>query len=102
MRYAVVPWSDALGTEQERHAYLLHHFAKIHAERAKGWSLRASPGAGSAPRLASAVDSSLISAIREAFQKRPGGRLVSINEPLITKFIAVRPTVTAAGAWLVL
>src|SRR3981081_3127747 len=59
VRYAVVPWSDALGTEQERHAYLLHHFAKIHGERAKGWSLRASPGAGRAPRLARAVHSSL-------------------------------------------
>jgi hypothetical protein len=102
VRYAVVPWSDALGTEQERHAYLRHHFAKIHGERAKGWSLRASPGAGSAPRLASAVDSSLISGIREAFQKRPGARLVSIQPQLMAKFNAARAAVPAAGAWFVL
>lgn len=102
VRYAIVPWSDALGTEQERHAYLLHHFAKIHGERAKGWSLRASPGAGNEPRLAGAVDSSLISEIKEAFQKRPGARLGSIQPQLMAKFNAARAAVPAAGAWLVL
>ena len=102
VRYAVVPWSGALGTEQERQAYLLHHFAKIHGERAKGWSMRASPGAANEPRLASAVDSSLISEIKQAFQKRPGVRLGSIQPQLMAKFNAARATVPAAGAWLVL
>jgi hypothetical protein len=102
VRYAIVPWSDALRTEQERQAYLRHYFAKIHGERAKGWTLRASPGAGNEPRLASAVDSSLIAELKEAFQKRPGARLGSIQPQLMADFNAARGAVPAAGAWLVL
>jgi hypothetical protein len=102
VRYALVPWSDALGTEQERQAYLRHHFAKIHGERAKGWSLRASAGPRNEPRLASAVDTSLISEIKEALQKRPGVGLASIQPQLMAKFNAARGAVPAAGAWLVL
>jgi hypothetical protein len=102
VRYAIVPWSDALGTEQERQAYLLHHFAKIHGERAKSWALRSAASASGAPRLASAVDSSLISEIKEAFQKRPGPRLTSIQPQLMAKFNAARAAVPAAGAWLVI
>jgi hypothetical protein len=102
VRYAVVPWSSALGTPAEEEAYVRHHFAKIHGERAKGWSLRASPGAGSEPRLASAVDSSLISEIKEALQKKPGVRLVSIQPQLMAAFNRWRRAIPAGGAWLVL
>jgi hypothetical protein len=102
VRYAIVPWSEALGTEQERQAYLLHHFAKIHGERAKAWALRAAPSGTNEPRLASAVDSSLIAAIKEALQKRAGTRLVSVQPQLMAKFNAARAAVPASGAWLVL
>lgn len=101
VRYAIVPWSEALGTEQERQAYLRHYFSKIHGERAKSWALRSAASASGAPRLASAVDSSLISEIKEAL-KRPGARLVSVQPQLMAKFNAARAAVPAAGAWLVL
>jgi len=64
VRYALVPWSDAIANAAEEQAYLRHHFAKIHGERAKGWQLRASEAPKGAPRLASAVDSALVDAIR--------------------------------------
>ena len=102
VRYAVVPWSSALGTPAEEEAYVRHHFAKIHGERAKGWSLRASPGSGNEPRLASAIDSSLIAEIKEAFQKKPGARLVSIQPQLMSAFNRWRRAIPAGGAWLVL
>src|SRR4051812_21753070 len=55
VRYALVPWDKALADPAEEEAYVRHHFAKIHGERAKSWSLRWSAEAGDAPRLASAV-----------------------------------------------
>ena len=102
VRYAVVPWSTALGTPAEEEAYVRHHFAKIHGERAKGWSLRASPGTGNEPRLASAVDASLISEIKEALQRQAGVRLVSIQPQLMSAFNRWRRAIPAGGAWLVL
>src|SRR5438046_777859 len=56
VRYAIVPWSSSLSTAAEEDAYIRHHFAKIHGERAKAWGLRASESAADAPRLASAVE----------------------------------------------
>jgi hypothetical protein len=102
VRYAVVPWSGALGGPAEEEAYLRHHFAKIHGERARGWALRASEAAAGAPRLASAIDGALVEAIKELFKPNKKARLVSIQPQLMTRFNDWRGGVPAAGAWLVL
>ena len=101
VRYAVVPWSGALGGAAEEQAYLRHHFSKIHGERAKGWALRASEVAAGTPRLASAVDGALIDALRECFPKKGKAKLVSIQPQLMAGFNQWRGGVPAAGAWLV-
>jgi len=102
VRYAIVPWSNALGSAAEEDAYIRHHFAKIHGERAKAWSLRATESAAGAPRLASAIDSALLAAIREALQEKPAARLISIQPQLMSKFNQWRSAIPAGGAWLVL
>ena len=101
-RYAVVPWSGALGGAAEQEAWLRHHFAKIHGERAKAWALRASEAPGGAPRLASAIDGALVQAVRECFPGKGKAKLVSIQPQLMTRFNEWRGAVPAAGAWLVL
>ena len=58
VRYAIVPWHDALEGEAEEQAYLRHHFARIHGERARGWVYRWSQG------LASAVDAKLLCGLK--------------------------------------
>jgi len=102
VRYAVVPWSNALGTPAEEEAYVRHHFAKIHGERAKGWSLRASPGSGSGPRLASAIDKALLDELRTWLAGKPGAQLVSVQPQLMAAFNRWRRAIPAGGAWLVL
>ena len=102
VRYAVVPWSAALGGPAEEEAYLRHHFAKIHGERAKGWALRSSRAAAGAPRLASAIDGTLVAAVRECFPRKGKAKLASIQPQLMTRFNEWRGGVPAAGAWLVL
>jgi hypothetical protein len=102
VRYAVLPWSDGLSTPAEEEAYLRHHFAKIHGERAKGWSLRASEAPRAAPRLASAIDTALAEALKAAFPKEGKAKLVSVQPELMEAANRWRQAIPAAGAWLVL
>ena len=101
VRYALVPWSDAIASAAEEQAYLRHHFTKIHGERAKGWQLRAGEAPKGAPRLASAVDSALVDAIRTAFPRSGRAKLVSVQPALMYIFNRSRPAVPKPGAWLV-
>ena len=102
VRYAIVPWSNSLSTAAEEDSYIRHHFAKIHGERAKVWSLRASESAADAPRLASAVDQALIDSIKDCFPKGGKARLISVQPRLMSKFNEWRRSIPDAGAWLVL
>jgi hypothetical protein len=102
VRYAVVPWSKGLNTAAEEDAYLRHHFAKIHGERTKAWSLRASESVADLPRLASAVDQALIDSLKDCFPKGAKARLISVQPRLMSKFNEWRSSIPDAGAWLVL
>jgi hypothetical protein len=102
VRYAVIPWSDGLATPVEEEAYLRHHFGKIHGERAKGWSLRASEAPRGAQRLASAIDTALVEALKGAFPKNAKAKLVSVQPELMETANRWRQAIPAAGAWLVL
>lgn len=102
VRYAVLPWSDGLSTPAEEEAYLRHHFAKIHGERAKGWSLRASEAPRGALRLASAIDTALVEAVKAAFPKSGKAKLVSVQPELMAAANYWRKAIPAGGAWLVL
>ena len=100
VRYALVPWSDALSTAAEEEAYVRHHFVKVHGERAKAWALRASEAAPGEPRLASAIDAALVDALRKAFEGKKA-KLVSIQPALMARFNAARDALPGEGAWLV-
>lgn len=102
VRYAVVPWSAGLSTPAEEEAYLRHHFAKIHGERAKSWSLRASEAPAGSPRLASAVDAALIDQLKATFPKGGKARLVSVQPELMEAANRWRDAIPSEGAWLVL
>jgi hypothetical protein len=102
VRYAVLPWSDALAGAAEEDAYLRYHFAKIHGERAKTWTLRASEDRRGVPRLASAIDSALLEQLKNAFPKGGQARLESVQPELMEAINRWSGAIPAAGAWLVL
>lgn len=101
VRYALIPWSDALATPAEEELYVRHHFSRVHGERAKAWAVRASDAPVGHPRLASAVDAALIAALR-LLEKKGGAKLVSIQPALMSRFNAMRRALPADGAWIVL
>lgn len=95
VRYAIVPWSRGLDSDAEEEAYVRHHFAKIHGERAKAWALRWS--ANGETRLASAIDRGLLEALKQALP-----RLASVQPWLMAAINRWRAAIPASGAWLAL
>lgn len=100
VRYVLVPWSNALASEAEEEAYVRHHFARVHGERARSWSLRWS--AQGATRLSSAMDKNLLEEIKGSFPKSGKARLVSVQPYLMAAANRWRRSIPKTGAWLVL
>lgn len=95
VRYAVVPWSDALEGDAEEEAFVRHHFARIHGERAADWALRWTEHGPS--RLASAIDRALLEALKVALP-----RLRSVQPYLMAAINRSRGAIPRSGAWLAL
>lgn len=102
VRYAVVPFDPAISGADEELALARFHFARIHGERVKGWELRLSEGPHGAARIASAMDESLLKAIRACFPRGGRVRLVSLQPYLMAAFNCGRGAIGKDGAWLVL
>ena len=102
VRYGLVPWSEELGSAREEAAFVRYCFAKVHGERSKGWDLRLSPGPAGSTRMASAVDSALVQAVRACFPAGAGARLVSIQPYLMSAFNRWRTLVAGGRGWLLL
>ena len=98
-RYALVPWSGGLSSAAEETAFVRYCFAKVHGERSKDWELRSSRAAAGSARLASAVDSALVQAIRAAFPARAKAKLASIQPYLMSAFNRWRALVKGERAW---
>jgi len=96
VRYALVPWSDALSGPAEEEAYVRHHFARVHGERARSWALRWSES-GAGARLASAIDKALLDALKKRLP-----RLASVQPYLMSAINRWRKSIPRGGAWLAL
>jgi hypothetical protein len=99
-RYAVVPWSDALSSAGERLAHARELMAGVFGAGMSDWTLSLSEAPPGASRLASALPTGLLNALRE-FAVRHGQKLVSVQPQLIASHNAWRHVLPAAGtAWL--
>jgi len=99
-RYTIVP-PQADATAQEELALARFQFAKIHGERARGWEVRISR-AGDGPRLACAIDASLLERLKACFPKGGKARLASVQPALMAAYNAARKRIPREGAWLLL
>lgn len=101
MRYALVPWSNALNDAREERAYAQHSFSQLYGRDSHEWELRISPGKGCVPQMASAVDTRLLSALRQLLE-RLGVNLKSIQPHLMLAYNACRTSLRDRSAWLAL
>ena len=101
VRYALVPWSDALVGVDEEAAFARHCFERVYGEAAADWELRVSDEPDGAPKLASAVDAALPGALRDVFAAA-GIWLESIQPSLMAVCNAHRRRLRGRHAWLAL
>lgn len=100
VRYAIVAPQDNV-TPQEELALARFQFARIHGERARGWEVRLSrPGSG--PRLACAIDASLLERLKACFPGAGKARLASVQPCLMAAYNRLRDRIPREGAWLLL
>ena len=64
VRYLLVPWNAKIASEEEFRNYAAAMFADVYGEASTNWDVSASAERSGAPRLAAAVDRSLLEAIR--------------------------------------
>ena len=102
VRFMLVPWSEGLRNAGEQTAFVRYCFAKVHGERSKNWDLRLSSGPAGSTRIASAVDSPLVQAVRAAFPAAAGAKLVSVQPYLMSAFNRWRKLVKGERAWFLL
>ena len=96
VRYAVLPWSAALGSENEWLAFARHAFSSTYGAEAAGWRIRVAIADRGKARVACAIDSALY----EALQAHPN--VVSIQPELMGEFNERRQELAEGRAWLVL
>ncbi len=101
VRYSVVPWSDALNSAAERLSHARELMAGVFGDSMADWTLSLSDAPPGSSRLASAVPTSLLEALR-ALTARYGQKLVSVLPQLVAAHNTWRHVLpTNVAAWFV-
>jgi hypothetical protein len=101
VRYALLPWNEALRTDEEWLALARHRLNAVHGAPSRDWIVRVSPAAHGSERVASAADRELIEAVR-AKVGECGAKLVSAQPNLMATFNAMRKDIGKETCWLVI
>ena len=102
MRYALIPRSEALSDEKEELSFARHSFREMYGSAADSWELRINhEQTGTAAQVACAVDTRLLTALRESFG-RMGIKLQSVQPHLMLAYNSCQRLLNGRSAWLVL
>jgi hypothetical protein len=99
VRYALVPWSEALASDEEKLAWVRHHFVEVYGAAVATAEYRWSEGRSGAPCVASAVEGQFLEQLRTALAGA-SLRLRSIQPYLMTVFNRWGRRATRNGAWM--
>ncbi|MHB8721744.1 MAG: hypothetical protein ACYDAH_10150 [Steroidobacteraceae bacterium] len=101
VRYTVVPWSDALSSSGERLAHARELMAGIFGSEMSDWTVSLSEAPPGTSRLASALPTPLLEALRDS-ALRHRQKLLSVQPQLIAAYNTWRHVLPAdAAAWFV-
>jgi len=100
VRYALLPWNEAVKSPAQWLALARHRFAALHGAAAAEWNVKVTDTAPRGPRLACAVDKELVDALVAAFVTA-GVKLVSVQPFLVAAFNRIRQMVGNASCWIV-
>ena len=100
VRYTLLPWNEALKSAEQWNALASHRFTTLHGPKAGDWQINVAETAPMGPRLACAVDRTLITRLADVFVKA-NVRLVSVQPFLVTAFNRIRKSVGNGSCWIV-
>lgn len=100
VRYALLPWSQAVKSADQWLALARHRFNALHGAAAASWEVKVTETAPNGARLACAVDRELIERLALAFTQS-NVVLVSVEPFLIAAFNRIRGTVGGGSCWIV-
>jgi len=100
VRYALLPWSDAVKSHEQWQALARHRFSALHGAAAAAWDVKVTETAPLGARLACAVDRELIEHLAGIFVSS-GVHLVSVQPFLVAAFNRIRQTVGNGSCWIV-
>lgn len=98
VRYVVVPWNDAVSSDEELSAIARHRFNQVYGDLASNREVRVSQSAFGAPMLACSMERGLLAALRQTCQES-GVRLTLIQPALMSVFNHWRAQVKDDGCW---
>ena len=101
VRYALIPWSEALSNDREEMAFARHSFREMYGNDADSWELRINHDKAGMAQLACAVDTRLLDGLRGLFG-RTGVRLHSIQPHLMAAYNSCGAALRGRSAWLAL
>lgn len=85
VRYVLLPWNAQVASDEEMRNCAAAMFEDIHGEPAAAWEVTVSAERTGAPRLAAAIDSALLAAVRAAVRSSRWG-LASIQPYLMAAY----------------
>jgi hypothetical protein len=100
VRYALLPWNEAVKHPEQWLALARHRFGALHGAAAAAWDVKVTDTAPLGPRLACAVDRELIEGLASAFVTA-GVNLVSVQPFLVAAFNRIRQTIGNGSCWIV-
>ncbi len=100
VRYSLLADNATLKTAEQWTALATHRFNTLHGPRAAEWQINVTQTAPMGPRLACAVDRSLISRLAEVFVAA-NLHLASVQPFLVAAFNRIRQTVGNGSCWIV-
>lgn len=95
VRYAVLQWSSALTSEEEWQSFAQHSFASVYGDDARQWSIRVSAAGRGKPRVACAIDGTLLARLAGM------PNVDSIEPHLMAAFNARRRALDERSFWFV-
>jgi len=100
VRYALLPWNEALKTEAQWLALARHRFSALHGAVSADWDVKVTATSPLGARLACATDRELLEGLAARFVRR-NLRLVSVQPFLVAAFNRIRQMVGNASCWIV-
>lgn len=100
VRYALLPWNEAVKSREQWLALARHRFAALHGGVAAEWEVKLTETAPLGPRLACAVDRELVERLASVFVAC-NVNLVSVQPFLVAAFNRIRKSVGNASCWIV-